>query len=178
MYSGQSIDQHGHIVAVVVPCALVLADRILVDDLQTVIVDMVLVQQLDVLGTAIIPPEDLDMVLLKTAGLFDDAIRGGCDTVGEEPLPLGIAESVAVQFFQLVPQVLDKLLLRMDRKVLIALLAEKLDKLFLQFCFALIGFRTPFRRFIFCDHGVFTRGRNDAEKAHGFSSLNDNSLSR
>ena len=40
MYSGQSIDQHGHIVAVVVPCALVLADRILVDDLQTVIVDL------------------------------------------------------------------------------------------------------------------------------------------
>ena len=178
MYSRQTIDQHGHIVAVVVPCALVLADRILVDDLQAVVVDMVLVQQLDVLGAAIIPSEDLDMVFLKTAGLFDDAIRGRCNTVGKEPLPLGITESVAIQFLQLVPQVLDKLLLRVDRKVLVALLAEKLDKLLLQFCFALIGFRAPFCRFIFCDHGVFTRGCNDAEKAHGFSSLNDNSLSR
>ena len=54
----------------------------------------------------------------------------------------------------------------MDRKVLVALLAEELDKLPLQFCFALIGFRAPFRRFIFCDHGVFARGRNDAEITH------------
>ena len=111
MYSRQTIDQHGHIVAVIMPCALVLADHILVDDLQAVIVDMVLIRQFDILGAAIIPAEDLDMVLLKTAGLFDDAIRGGCDAVGAEPLPLRIAESVAIQFFQLVPQVLDKLLL-------------------------------------------------------------------
>lgn len=99
----QTIDQHSHVIAVIIPCTIVPADHILVDDLQAVIVDMVLVQQPDILGTSIIPVKNLDMVLLKAAGLFYDSVRGGCDTVGKEPLPLSITKVVTVQFFQLVP---------------------------------------------------------------------------
>ena len=50
----EAIDQDRHIIAVAVPCSLVLADSILIDDLKEIVMDVFLVDQGDVFGRTII----------------------------------------------------------------------------------------------------------------------------
>ena len=92
MYQRQAIDQNGHVVAVVVACPLRLAYLILVDDLEAVVVDVFLVNEGDILGGAVVPPEHLHKVLLDLPGLFHNMLVGVGDGVGEEPLPLAVGE--------------------------------------------------------------------------------------
>ena len=92
MYQRQAIDQNGHVVAVVMPRPLRLAYRILVDDLETVVMDVFLVNEGDILGGAVVPPEHLHKVLLDLPGLLHHMLIGVGDGVGEEPLPLAVGE--------------------------------------------------------------------------------------
>ena len=82
MYQGQTVDQHRHIVAVVVLGPLLLAHLILVDDLETVVVNVLLGDEGDVLGSAVIPPEHLHKVLLNLPGLLHDVLIGVGNCVG------------------------------------------------------------------------------------------------
>ena len=54
MHQRQSIDKNGHIVAVVVSCAFRLPNNILIDDLQSVVVYIFMIDKRDVLGHGII----------------------------------------------------------------------------------------------------------------------------
>lgn len=96
MYQGQAVDQHRHIVAVVVLGPLLLAHLILVDDLEPVIVDVLLVDEGDVLGGAVVPAEYLHEVLLDLSSLFHDVLVGVGDGVLEELLPLAVGKLVIV----------------------------------------------------------------------------------
>ena len=166
MYQGQAVDQHRHIVAVVVPGALLLAYLILVDDLKAVVVDILLVDKGDVFGGAVIPSEHLHEVLLDLPGLLHDVLVGVGDGVGEEPLPLAVGELVTVQGLQLAAQVGDEVGLLVDLQVLIALLGEQLDELPLQRRLALIAVRAVFHRLIRGDDRIFGCGCDDVKIAH------------
>ena len=72
--------------------ARAIADLVLVDDLQAVVVDVLLVDQVDVLGAAVVALEDLNVVFLHARGLLDDAVVGARDLLGEEAIPFGVGE--------------------------------------------------------------------------------------
>lgn len=64
----QAVDQYRHIIAIVMSCPLLCGDGILVDDLQTVIMDALLVNKLNIFAFPVIPAEHLHIVLLNQAG--------------------------------------------------------------------------------------------------------------
>ena len=65
--------------------------------------------------------QDLDVVLLDAHGLLDDAVVRAGDLLGEEPLPLRVAERDLVQRLELRAQVGDQRGLAGDRQVLVGL---------------------------------------------------------
>ena len=59
MYQRQTVDEDGHVVArVVIACGLL----VLVEHLQTVVVDVLFVQQVDAFGRAAVLPQHLHMI--------------------------------------------------------------------------------------------------------------------
>ncbi len=148
----QPVDEHGHVVPVGVLRTTIgsgtfaAPDLVLVNDLQLIIVDVRLVNQRNVLRRPIIAPEDLDVVLLDTRRLLDDAIVGTCDLRREELLPLGIREGHPVDLLELHAEVRDQLCLRCDRQVLVGLPLEESDHLLLECGLRLI--RISLRRIV------------------------------
>ena len=65
MDEGQTIEQHSHVIAVVVVSPIRRAHLILIDDLQMVVVDVLLINERDIFGHAVIPMEHLDMICLN-----------------------------------------------------------------------------------------------------------------
>ena len=128
MHQRQPIDQDGHVIAVVMAGALVPADGVLVDDLQAVLVDVFFVDQGDVFGAAVVPPQHLDEILLDLAGLFHNVFVGVGDGVDKELVPLAVGKGVVVQGLQLAAQVGDELRLGVDGQVGIALFGELPDE--------------------------------------------------
>jgi len=116
----QTIHQHRN----VVPGRASAFGLVLVDDLQDVVVDVLFINQVDVLAAAVIPGEHLDMVLLYTRRLLNDAVVGTGHLLREEPLPLGVGEGDLVEVLQLAAQVVDQLLLAGDAQVLVSLLFQ------------------------------------------------------
>ena len=166
MYQGQAVDQHRHIVAVVVLGPLLLAHLILVDDLEAVVVDVLLVDEGNVLGGAVVPAEHLHEVLLDLPGLLHDVFVGVGNGVLEELLPLAVGKLVIVQGLQLAAEVGDQVGLLVDWQIRIALLGEQLDELPLQRRLALVAVGAFFHRLIGGDHGVFGCGGDDIERSH------------
>ena len=101
----QAVDQYRHIIAVIVGCAIGSRNSILVDDLQTVIMDAFLVNELDVLALAGIPAQHLHIVLLNQPGLFENAGVGIGKNLVPKSLPFTVRKAVIIQLFQLNPQI-------------------------------------------------------------------------
>ena len=99
MDEGQTVDQDSHVIAVVVVSPIRRTHLILIDDLQMVVVDVFLVNKGNIFGTAVIPPQVLDMVGLDAAGLFHDPIVGIGDDLFEKSLPFTIGKMIIVQKF-------------------------------------------------------------------------------
>ena len=166
MNQRKAVDQNRHIVAVIMPCAVCLFYLILVDDLQAVVVDVLLVDQRDIFGTAIIPVQHLHIIFLNLPGLFGNMLVGVGNYITEKLLPLRIGKLVVVQLFQLTAEVSNQFILGMQRQIGIALLAQQPDKFFLQFCLTLVAVRAHFGGFIGGNNGIFIGSRNDIEKGH------------
>ena len=166
MDQGKAVYQDRHIVAVVIPRPVLLANGVLVDDLEAVVVDVLFVNEGDIFALASVPPEDLHKVLLNAAGLVLNAVVGVGDALTEKPLPFGIGEGVTVQLLQFLSEIGDQLRLRVNRQILIPLLAEKADKFLFQRGLALISVGAGFDRFIFRYHCVFGSLGDDVEVAH------------
>ena len=169
MDQGQTVDQNGHVIAVVVAGALVPADGVLVDDLQPVVVDVFLVQQGDVFGSAVVPAQHLDEILLHLAGLFHNVFVGVGQRLVEKAVPLAVCKGVVVEGFQLTAQVGDEFRLGVDRQIGIALLGELLDERLFQRGLALVAVRPGGTGFIGGDHRVLGGGSNDVIGVHGRS---------
>ena len=111
---------------------------ILIDDLKEVIMDICLINEFYVLGRAIIPNENLHIVLLDCLALLNDTFVLVCYYIGEEVLPLLVCKGKGIEFLQLDAKIGNKVCLAMDLKILVALSLELLDELLLQFRFALV----------------------------------------
>ena len=166
MNQRKAVDQNRHIIAVIMPCAVCLFYLILVDDLQAVVVDVLLVDQRDIFGAAIIPVQYLHIVFLNLPGLFGNMLVGVGNYITEKLPPLRIGKLVVVQLFQLAAEVSNQFIFGMQRQIGIALLAQQPDKLFFQFRFALVAVRTHLGGFIGGNNGIFIGSRNDIEKGH------------
>ena len=152
----QTVDQHRHIIAVIVGSAFLGRDGILVDDLQIIIMDALLVNKLDVFALAGIPAEHLHIVLLNQAGLFENAGVCVCQHLVPETLPFAVRKAIVIQLFQLRPQIGNQVSLFMDGQALIAQLAKQTDKLLFQVRFALVRLRALRLRLVFGDNSAFT----------------------
>ena len=161
MNQRKAVDQNRHIVAVIMPCAVCLFYLILVDDLQAVVVDILLVDQRDIFGASIIPVQHLHIVFLNLPGLFGNMLVGVGNYITEKLLPLRIGKLVVVQLFQLAAEVSNQFILGMQRQIGITLLAQQPDKLFLQFCLALVAVRAHLGGFIGSNNGIFIGCRNN-----------------
>ena len=73
---------------------------------------------------------------------------------------------IAVQSFDLLPEIDDQIRLCMDRQILIALLTEQPNEFLLQLGLALIAVGPGLYRLIFRDNGVFTCLGDDVEIRH------------
>ena len=166
MNQRKAVDQNRHIIAVIMPCAVCLFYLILVDDLQAVVVDVLLVDQRDIFGAAIIPVQHLYIVFLNLPGLFRNMLVGVGNYITEKLPPLRIGKVVVVQLFQLAAEVSNQFILGMQRQIGIALLTQQPDELFFQFCLTLVAVRAHLGGFIGGNNGIFIGSRNDIEKGH------------
>ena len=137
MNQRQAVDQDRHVVAVRVRAR----DLVLVDDLQSVVVDVLLVDQADVLRGAVVALEDLDVVLLNPRGLLDDPLVLAGDLLREEALPLAVGELDFVQRLKLRPEVRNERGVAVDRQVLVGLAFELLDERRFELGLALVAGR-------------------------------------
>ena len=146
MYQRKAIHENGDIVA-----RLMLPLRFLklVDDLEVVIVNVLFVEEVDVLGGTVIALENLDMVGLDFAGLFDDTLVLTGKVVGEKPVPFVFGKGIAIEQFQLMAQIGDELFFVMNGQVGIALGLKLLDESLLQLCLALVSVSGRILRYIF-----------------------------
>ncbi len=120
MHERQAVDEDRDVVAGRARCS-VDVDLVLVDHLQPVVVDVPLVDQADVLERPVVAREDLDVVLLDPRRLLDDPLVRARDLLGEEPLPLVVAELDPVERLELRAQVGDQRGLARDPQVLVGL---------------------------------------------------------
>lgn len=107
----------------------------LVKHLETVAVNMHLVDETNVLRRTIITVQDLDVVFLDQPGLVLDARRRRGDDLVEEMRPLIVGEPDIVQLLKLGAQVCDQFGFRMRGKSFIALGFKDSQQLLLQICF-------------------------------------------
>ena len=136
----QTIDQHSHVVSVAAGgAALTLADLVLIDDLEPVVMDVDLVDQLHVLRAAVVTGEQLDVVFLDAPGLVLGGVIAARDAFDEESLPLSVGEGDAVQGLELPAEIGNKLRLSCDRQVLVGLGLKLGDELLLKLRLRLVG---------------------------------------
>ena len=145
MNQRQTVYQNRDIIAVIIVAAVL---HILVNDLQAVVVDVLLVDQRDIFGAAIIPVQHLHIVFLNLPGLFRNMLVGVGNYITEKLPPLRIRKLVVVQLFQLAAEVGNQFILGMQRQIGIALLAQQPDKFFFQLCLALVAVRAHLGGFI------------------------------
>lgn len=112
------------------------------DHLHLVAVNVGLVDQADVLGSAVIAGENLHVVFLDAAGFGNDGVPvggGGLDDrVTVEALPFLVTESVVVECFELDAQVRFETIAVVDVRVFVGLSAQLFDKVVLEGGFALV----------------------------------------
>ena len=141
LHQGQAVHQNGDVVAVLECPSLF---HILVGDLQTVVVDVLLVDESDVLRFAAVEREGQDVALaLQHLGLvlyLHLLVRYH----GEQPCPLAVAELDAIQGFQLFAQVAEQTFLVADDVIDIALRHQLIDEGRLQLRLALIALSRSF----------------------------------
>ena len=80
MDHGQTIDENGDVVTIVIPGPITLGTHlVLVDDLETVVVDIALVNELDILRSTVIATQQLDLVFLEADSLVLNTVVGRGD---------------------------------------------------------------------------------------------------
>ena len=74
MHKRQTINQYCNIITIIMFCAIVRANRILIDDLQPVVMDVLFIYECNILGRTVITSQDLDIVLLYLPSLFHNML--------------------------------------------------------------------------------------------------------
>lgn len=152
MNQGQTIDQDGDIIPGIVASGTFL---ILIDDLQTVVMDVFLINQIDILRSAIFAGQILNIVLLDLAGFLHDMFIRIGNLSFEEGFPLFVREAILIQTFKLLAKIFHKICFIVNRNILIALFAKHLDKRCFQGRFTLVGIGASLLGFIFGNNSGF-----------------------
>lgn len=139
---------------------------VLVKHLQTVVVDVLFVQKIDVFGRAAVLSQHLHMIELNPARLFQNPVICARDAVLEKARPLAVRESVVVQTLQLAAEVGDERSFVVDLQIFIPLHTQKPEKFLLQCRLALIAVRPAGIRRVLRHDRAFRRGGDDVELAH------------
>ena len=154
MHHWQTVDEHRHVIAVIVLGALALADLILVDDLHKIVVDVLFVDQSNVFARAVVAAQHLHKVLLQLLRFFGNALVLIGDAVGEKALPFAVREGAAVELLELRAQVLHQSILVTDMQIFISLRLEHTDKFRFELRLGLVAFGVFLDRCIFGDNGA------------------------
>ena len=170
MHHRETVDEHRHIIAVIVLGALALVDLILVDDLHKIVVDVLFVDQSNVFAGAVVAAQHLHKVLLQLLRFFRDVFVIVCDAVGEKALPFAVCEGAAVELLELRAQVLHQSILVTDLQIFISLRLEHTDKFRLELRLGLVAFGVFLNRGIFGDNGAVGGFGYDVEVGHGLIS--------
>lgn len=166
MYQRQAVDEDGHVVARVVTARSLL---VLVEHLQTVVVDVFFIQQVDVFGRTAVLPQHLHMIELNPARLFQNAVVRACDAVLEKARPLAVRKGVVVQTLQLAAEVGDERGFVVDLQIFIPLRTQKPEELLLQRRLALIAVRPAGIRRVLGHDRAFRGGGDDVELGHSYT---------
>ena len=134
MDKGQTVDENGHVIACIV---IALGFHILIDDLQTVVVNVLFVDELNIFGSSVITAQYLYMVGLNGAALFDNTLVSVGEHFREEAFPLTVSKGVVVQKRELPSEIGDQTVFVMDGKVFISLCGQQTDKFLFKSRFAL-----------------------------------------
>ena len=88
MHKRQTINQYCNIITIIMFCAIVRANRILIDDLQPVVMDVLFIYECNILGRTVITSQDLDIIFLYLPSLLHDMFIGIGNGIFEKVLPL------------------------------------------------------------------------------------------
>ena len=170
----ETVYKDGNIVTVIKVTAIL---YILVNNLYRVVVDVLLINQSDVLATAVVSLQDLHIVLLNKAGLFYNAVISIGKVLGKEPFPFVFREGITIEFLQLLSKVIHQFVRTVYLQVSVTLLGQLLDKGGFKCCLTLVGIRASLLGFVFRYNSRFGSGNNYVILAHSLASLKVNSLS-
>ena len=150
------------------------------DYLDIVAVNVGLVDQADVLGSAVVAGENLHVIFLYATGFGNDGVPvggGGLDDrVTVEVLPFLVTESVVVECFELDAQVRFKTIAVVDVRVFVGLSAQLFDEVVLEGGFALVVLfftvgrtvETDDREFVGDDDGLDAGARRGGKHSRSF----------
>ena len=105
VHQGQTVNQDGHIVTIIILGALLLAIFVLVEHLQAIVMDVLFINNANIFRGTIVTLEAEDGAFLDNFALFRNmGVRIG-QLRGKEALPFLIRKMVVVQFFDTLPQI-------------------------------------------------------------------------
>ena len=134
MDKGQTVDENGHVIASVV---IALGLLVLIDDLQTVVVNVLFVDELNILGSSVVTAQYLYMIGLNGAAFLNNTLVSVGKRFCEEAFPLAVRKGVVVQKRELLSEVGNQTIFVMDGKVFISLRGQQTDKFLFKSRFAL-----------------------------------------
>ncbi len=171
MYKRQAIDQYCNIITVIIFCTFICANYILIDDLQSIVMDVLFIYECDILRGTIITSQNLNIVFLYFPGLFHDMLIGIGNSIFEKSIPFCVRKLIVVQLLQFLTKIDNQIFFCVNRQIFISLFTEQTDKLLLQFRFALVTVRTLLDWLIFCDNGILRCFRYNVKVRHNLASL-------
>ena len=131
MNKRESVNKYSYIVSVIVLGAFSLRYFILIDNLKTVVMNVLLIDESDVLRCSIISLNNLNIVFLNLASLVFNSFILISNGILEEEIPFIICKRIVVEGFKLRTQVSNKVSLCMYLQIFVALFLEHSDKVLL-----------------------------------------------
>ena len=114
----QAIYQNSYIVAgIMFPSAFF----VLVNHLQTVIMDILLINQGNIHGSAVLADEILHMILLNLTGLFHDSVVVIRNFMFEKTVPFFVGKAILIEPFQLPTEIVNQSIFAVNGHIFVTL---------------------------------------------------------
>ena len=132
---------------------------------------VLLVNEADILGSAVLTLQNLYIVLLDCLSLIFNLVIRISDSSSKELLPFAVRKLYVVKLFQAFTQISDKVCFLMNVQIGVAVFNQQADKFLFQLRFALVAVRASWHRLIFGYNRAFRSFRYDIEIRHGLRLL-------
>ena len=148
----QAVYQNGHIVAgIMFPTAFF----VLVNHLQTIIVDILLINQGDIHGSAVLTGEILHMILLNLTGLFHDSVVVIGNFMLEKAIPFFVGKAILIEPLQLPAEIVDQSIFAVNGHVFVTLFHQHFNESMFQCRFTLVRIGAFCLWLVFCHNCAF-----------------------